>query len=87
MDLNLLLAYGFGLLLVYIVARILFLPFKILWVAIWNGVVGGLTLWAANLAGAYFGFHLGLNPLTALIVGFLGLPGFALLVALKYFAT
>lgn len=85
MDLNLLLAYGFGLLLIYIVARILFLPLKIVWVVLANGVVGGLTLWAANLAGAYFGFHLGLNPVTALAAGVLGLPGFALLVALKYF--
>lgn len=85
MDWNLLLAYGFGLLLIYIVARILFLPLKILWVVLANGAVGGLTLWAVNLAGAYFGFHLGLNPVTALVAGMLGLPGFALLVALKYF--
>jgi inhibitor of the pro-sigma K processing machinery len=86
-DSNLLLAYGFGLLLLYLIARVLFLPLKVLWLLVGNGLAGGLTLWAANLAGAYFGFHLGFNPVSALVVGFFGLPGLALLVALRLWAS
>lgn len=44
---------------------------------------GGAALWGLNLAGAAIGFHLGLNPATALIVGILGLPGLALLIWLQ----
>ena len=36
-----------------------------------------------NLIGASFGFHIGLNIGTSILVGILGIPGAALLVILK----
>ncbi|MBL0389027.1 pro-sigmaK processing inhibitor BofA family protein [Tumebacillus sp. ITR2] len=43
-------------------------------------IVGVVALVLVNLAGGYFGFHIGLNPATALTAGLLGLPGVAALV-------
>ncbi len=51
------------------------------WVAS-RAVVGGATLWLANVVGAYLGFSLTVNPLTALVVGLLGFPGLLLVAAL-----
>ena len=40
-------------------------------------------IWLFNLAAASLGMHVGLNPLTGVTVGLLGLPGFALLLLLQ----
>ena len=46
-------------------------------------MLGALALWGLNLAGGWFGFQVAVNPFTAMAVGFLGLPGAALVVALQ----
>ena len=33
--------------------------------------------------GSFWGFHVGVNPVTALVVGLLGVPGVLLLIALR----
>jgi inhibitor of the pro-sigma K processing machinery len=38
-------------------------------------VAGGLALWAVNQVGGPMGFHIGLNPVSAAVVGLLGIPG------------
>lgn len=43
--------------------------------------LGGI--WLFNQVGALVGIHLGVNLLTGLIVGLLGLPGFGLLLLLQ----
>jgi inhibitor of the pro-sigma K processing machinery len=42
-------------------------------------------IWAVNIVGGFFGFHLGLNLISAITVGILGIPGAVLLLAVKYF--
>lgn len=78
-------AYIFGILLIYLLGRIFLLPLKLIFKLIYNGLIGGLTLWALNFIGAYFSFTIGINVVTALIAGFLGLPGVILLVLFKLF--
>lgn len=84
LDYNVLIAYIFGIILLYLVGRVLLIPLKFLFKLIINGLVGGAILWVINLIGSYFGFNVALNPVTALVVGFLGIPGVILLFALKY---
>jgi inhibitor of the pro-sigma K processing machinery len=38
---------------------------------------------AVNWIGGYFHYHLPLNPVTALVAGFLGLPGVAALITMQ----
>lgn len=83
-PLNTILAFAGGLVLLYLVGWLLLVPLKIVWRFIYNGIIGGIVLWILNLIGGFFGFTLPLNPLTALIVGFLGVPGVILLVVLKF---
>lgn len=71
-------AFGVGLLLLFLLGRLLIVPVKLLWRLCANGVLGGLTLLALNLLGAFVGIQVAVNPFTALIAGCLGLPGVAL---------
>ena len=48
-----------------------------------NSILGGILIFVINLIGASFGFHIGINIITAIFVGFLGLPGAGLLVILQ----
>ena len=85
MDATTVIAYIFGLFLLYMLAYLLFVPLKIIMKLIYNAFVGGLLLWLVNLVGTYFGFGVPINPITALVAGFLGVPGVLLVMALKYF--
>lgn len=76
-------AYAFGLLLIYLIAQSFLTPLKYVGWVLWNGLLGGLALLAINFVGTYVGFHIGLNPVSALVAGVLGIPGIVLLFALR----
>ncbi|NLL30767.1 MAG: pro-sigmaK processing inhibitor BofA [Clostridiales bacterium] len=74
--------YGLiGLVLLIIVIKILKWPIKI----IINGIVGLVLLYLANILGSYLGFSIAINAVTALIAGFLGIPGVILLIIFQLF--
>lgn len=50
-----------------------------------NGVIGVILLTIFNYFGALFGITIGINLLTALIAGILGVPGVILMVLFKIF--
>lgn len=70
-----------GLALLFLVIKLLKWPIKILI----NGVVGIVLLYIANYIGEYFNFYININPVTALIAGFLGIPGVLFLVIFQLF--
>jgi len=84
MDYAAILAYAFGLLLLYVVGRVLIMPLKIVIKLVYNALIGGVILLLLNFIGGYFGLHIALNPVTALVVGFLGVPGVIMLLILQY---
>lgn len=84
MDITVFLAYLFGLVIIYIIARLLLIPLKMVVSLLVNGLIGGLMLALFNLIGGFWGLYLGINPITALIAGLLGIPGLLLLLALRY---
>ena len=56
---------------------------RILFKILYNGVLGGVALLIVNFLGNSLGFHIAFNVVTALAVGFLGLPGLGLLVIIQ----
>ena len=84
-DVNLIIAYAFGIILIYLIGRMFLMPVKLMFRLIYNGIIGGVILWIVNMIGVYFGFTIPLNPITALVVGFLGLPGVVLLILYRVF--
>ena len=76
-------AFIFGLLLIYIIVKTFFLPIKYLVRFILNGIIGGILLWFFNAFGNMAGIVIPINPITAVVAGFLGIPGVILLIVLQ----
>lgn len=70
---------------IFIIGKIFLFPIKKILKLVLNTVIGGAIIYIINLIGASFGFHIGLNILTSLVVGILGIPGAILLIILKIF--
>ncbi|WP_129721660.1 pro-sigmaK processing inhibitor BofA family protein [Xylanivirga thermophila] len=81
---NVIVAYGLGLLLLYVIGWLLLVPFKVIWKFIFNGILGGIVLWILNMVGKHIGVVIAINPVTAIIVGFLGIPGIILILLLQF---
>jgi inhibitor of the pro-sigma K processing machinery len=80
---SLIAAYAVGIILLYILGRVLLFPMKILLKFIYNSVLGGVALLVVNYIGGFFKFNLALNLISAFTVGVLGIPGIILLAVLK----
>ena len=84
MNTQFILTFLIALIVMYIILKILSLPFKIIVKLLINGFVGGVVIWIINLIGANFGFMITLNWISALIAGILGIPGVVILVILHF---
>ncbi len=83
MGLNTIFYYAIGLVLLYILGIILVWPIKKIFKLIINGILGGITLLVFNFIGSFFGLGIAINPLNAIIVGVLGVPGVILLLIIQ----
>ena len=70
-----------GLALLFLIIKLLKWPLKILI----NGILRIILLYIANIVGSYIGFVLPINAISALIAGFLGIPGIIFLVLFQFF--
>lgn len=59
----------------FIIGKIFIVPIKWISKLIFNSILGALIILAINLIGSIWGFHIGLNLFTAIMVGILGIPG------------
>lgn len=87
MDSNTLIAYLAGIIVIFLIGRIFIIPLKIILKLIINSLLGGILILLINVIGATWGFHLGLNIITAIFVGLLGIPGSIVLILLKLLIT
>ena len=84
-----LLLYGLvGIIVLFLVLKLLKWPLKI----IINGIMGVVILYIANfiianlnLIGINTNFSLAINPITALVAGFFGVPGVVVLIIIGLF--
>ncbi len=72
-----------GMALLYGVGWLLLVPLrKGLWF-VFNSLVGGVALWVVSLLAESWGMVALVNPFSALLTGFLGLPGVGLVLAIQ----
>ena len=83
MDINTIITFLACIIFLFIFGKIFIWPLKSVLKLVFNSILGGILIYVINLIGMNFGFHIGLNLLTAIIVGLLGVPGAALLIILK----
>ncbi len=84
MDFTMILPILIGVGILFIVLKLLALPMKLIIKLVINGIVGGIIIFVVNLIGANFGFVIDLNWITALLVGFLGVPGVIVVTILQF---
>ena len=70
-----------GLALLFLIMKLLKWPLKILI----NGILGIILLYISNIVGSYIGFVLPINAISALVAGFLGIPGIIFLILFQFF--
>ncbi|MGE4589978.1 MAG: pro-sigmaK processing inhibitor BofA family protein [Acidaminococcaceae bacterium] len=81
-EVTVFLPYIVAVVILLFLVKIFSLPFKL----VWNGLIGGATLWLINLIGSVFAFHIDITVIKALIVGFFGVPGVLALALWEMFA-
>lgn len=67
----------------FLIGRFFIWPLKTILKLTLNSILGGILIFIINIIGNVFGLHIGLNYLTAIIVGILGIPGAILLILIK----
>lgn len=76
-----------GVLLALLILRLIFGSIKKIIGLALNGIFGAILLMVVNYFGSYIGITIGINLLTALIAGILGIPGVILMVLFKIFVS
>lgn len=68
MDTNVIITFFACLILIFLIGKIFIIPLKKILKVMVNSLLGGCLIYIINLVGATFGFHIGLNVITAVIV-------------------
>ena len=66
------------------VIKLLLSQVKLIWKLAVNSISGFICLWLLNLASGLTGNVFEINFITALVVGFLGIPGIVLLLVFQF---
>lgn len=66
------------------VIKLLLSQVKLVWKIAVNSLSGFICLWLLNLASGLTGIVFEINFITALVVGFLGIPGILLLLVFQF---
>lgn len=74
-EIGILIAYAFGMIVLYVVGYLFLVPLKLVLRLLGNSLLGGLFIVMFNWIGGSFGLHIALNCFSAVVIGILGLPG------------
>jgi len=85
MDFNSIIAYIACIFFLFIFGRLFIVPIKTILKLVVNSILGGITIFIINLIGSIWGFHIGLNLITSIFVGILGIPGVIVIIIIKLF--
>ena len=66
-----------------IIGKNFIVPIKWILKLIFNSILGGILIYIINIIGATWGFHIGLNFYTSILIGILGIPGAVFLILIK----
>jgi len=85
LDTNTIIIYSACIITILIVGKIFLFPIKKILKLIINSIFGGIIIYVINFFGTVFNFHIGLNIVTSVFVGILGIPGVILLIIIQAF--
>lgn len=79
-ELGVFLTFGGALIIIFLLGKALLFPIKVILRILANSILGGVLLIVIDLIGAGFGLMIPVNPINALVVGILGIPGVIMLI-------
>ena len=82
-DFNNIITYIVCIAFLFIFSKIFIFPIKTIIKLVINSILGGIIIFLINLVGAFFNFHIGLNLITSIFVGILGIPGATVIIIIK----
>ena len=83
MEFNNIIAYIACIFFLFMLGKIFIVPIKIILKLVINSLLGGLLIFIINFIGSFFNFHIGLNLITSIFIGILGIPGAIVIVVIK----
>ena len=83
-EIGVFLAYACGFFAVVFLGKLFRAPLKIIWKLVINSSIGFIILLAINFFGEGIGIEMPINLITAIIIGFLGLPGIITIFIINY---
>ena len=83
LDVNSIIAYLACMIFIFIFGKIFIVPIKTIGKLLINSILGGIVIVIINFIGKIWEFHIGLNIITAIFVGLLGVPGAILITMIK----
>lgn len=54
--------------MLFVFGRIFIVPIKLIIKLVFNSILGGVLIWIINLIGVTWGFHIGLNLYTSILI-------------------
>lgn len=82
-DVRMVATVVFALAIIFITAWLIYEPLRLMARLILQGAGGAVIILLFNLFASFWGLSIGLNPVTALIAGIMGIPGLVLLTCLQ----
>lgn len=82
-DIGIVMAYSAGIMLIFMISWIFVKPLRFLGKLILNSLLGALFLIIFNYFGQYTSVYIGVNEVTAVLLGILGIPGFIAILAVR----
>lgn len=83
MDFNSIIAYIACIIFLFIFGKIFIVPIKTILRLVINSILGGIIIFIINLIGSIWNFHIGVNLITSIFVGILGIPGAVVIIIIK----
>jgi inhibitor of the pro-sigma K processing machinery len=84
LDFNNIIAFTACIFFLFIFGKIFIVPIKTILKLVLNSFLGAFLIYIINLIGAMWGFHIGINIITSIFVGMLGIPGAIVIVIIKF---
>ena len=84
LDFNNIIAFTACIFFLFIFGKIFIVPIKTILKLVLNSFLGAFLIYIINLIGAMWGFHIGINIITSIFVGMLGIPGVIVIVIIKF---
>ena len=69
MDINILITIS-CICILFVIGRIFIVPIKLIFKLMINSILGAFLIWIINLIGEIWGFHIGINLFTSILVRF-----------------